>query len=222
MSHFDSSPMKEAVESQKSQILEIINNANMFKENYQNLMENVIGPLNVNLNKYCKDAKKSIVIDAVEMVLEGIDWKEQQDNLASLLKSKSPNIIPHPWRKIPKITGKIEGIDDDVFVNMSMNCSVENVKEFQKYRKLARAQINELPDNITMFENELCTVREQLVNTIRENVQTLFDYHFNYVNDMFHKRPTGKSVVIDGKDVELKKSQKDFIVSAMKKIMFNT
>lgn len=221
MSHFDSSPMKEAVESQKSQILEIINNANMFKENYSYLMKNIIEPMNVKLNQYCKDAKKSIIIDAVEMALDGIDWNEQQHNLTSLLKSKSPNIAPHPWRKIPKITGKIEGIDEDVFVNMLMNCSVENVKEFQKYRKLARAQMNELPDNITMFENELCTIREQLVNIIRENVQTLFDYHFNYVNDMFHKRSTGRSIVINGKDIELKKSQKDFIVSAMKKIMFS-
>lgn len=221
MSHFDSSPMKEAVESQKSQILEIINNANTFKENYSYLMKNIIEPMNVKLNQYCKDAKKSIIIDAVEMVLDSIDWNEQQHNLTSLLKSKSPNITPHPWRKIPKITGKIEGIDEDVFVNMLMNCSVENVKEFQKYRKLARAQINELPDNITMFENELCTIREQLVNIIRGNVQTLFDYHFNYVNDMFHKRSTGRSIIINGKDIELKKSQKDFIVSAMKKIMFS-
>ena len=112
-------------------------------------------------------------------------------------------------------------IDEDVFVNMLMNCGVENVKEFQKYRKLVRAQINELPDNITMFENELCTIREQLVNVIRGNVQTLSDYHFNYVNDMFHKRSTGRSIIINGKDIELKKSQKDFIVSAMKKIMFS-
>ena len=222
MIHFDSSPMREAVENQKSQILEVINSANTFKENYSNLMENVIEPLNEKINKYCKDAKKSIIIDAVEIVLDGIDWKEQQDKLASMLKSKTPNIVPHPWKKAPKITGKIEGIDEDIFVNMSMNCCVENVKEFQKYRKLARAQINELPDSITMFENELCAIREQLVNAIRENIQTLFDYHFNYVNDMFHKQPTGKSVIINGKDIELKKSQKDFIVSAMKKIMFNS
>ena len=221
MSHFDSSPMKEMIEAQKIQILEIINNANMFKENYTNLMENIISPLNGKLKKYCKEAKKSILIDAVEMVLDGIDWKEQQDNLASLLKSKSPNITPHSWKSLPKITGSVEGIDDDAFVNMAMNCSVENVKEFQKYRKLARSQINELPDNIAEFENRLCSIREQCVNIIRENVQTLFDYHFNYVNDMFHKQPTGKSVIINGKDVELKKSQKDFIISAMKKIVLN-
>ena len=142
-----------------------------------------------------------------------------QNKLAQMLKSKTPNVSPHPWQHIPQPEVSLELMDNDPFINMFLNCSVENVKEFQRYRKCARETLRSTLEDIETFEQELCQYRASIIELIRSNVQTLFDYHYNYVNDVFHKKATSSSVIINGKTIQLKKSQKDFIVGSLRALI---
>ena len=155
----------------------------------------------------------------MELVIDGIDWNDLQTKLADKLKSKAHNITPSEWHTIPKATSKLEQFDDDTLINMYMNCDVEHVKLFNKYRKQAREELNELVSSIDTFENEMCEYRAQIVEIIRSNVQTLFDHHFNYVNDLYHKKKTNNIVIVNGKELQLVKSQKEFIINGLKQII---
>jgi len=219
----DVSPMKSCILEQKDRILEIINNANLFKNNYQLLVSNIIPSVNQQLKSYVKNGKKAIIVDIRELVLDSIDWQAQQEKLVQRLKAnKYVNISTNCWKHIDKPTATINQFDDDVFTNMILNCSTENVKEFQKYRKLAKSQLDELINDIDTFERELCDYRSEVVKTMMNNINILFDYHFNYVFDVFNKRSSGSSsssVVIDNKTITLKKSQKEFITSAINALL---
>ena len=213
------SPMKKQVIQQTNQILEIINNANNFKANYNELINTIIPTINNQLKKYTRDSKKSVLIDAVELTLDGVDWSALQSDLSTLMRAKKSNVKPHTWKRIPKPIGKIEPLDDEPYTNMYMSCDVEHVKEFQRYRKLARGEISDLLNSISDFENELCSYRSNVVGLLQTNIQTLFDHHYNYVNDLYHKRGGEGVVIIDGHEVKLVKSQKAFIIDSLKQIV---
>ena len=215
----DISPMKSSILEQKARILEIINNANLFKTSYQQLISNIIPSVNQQLKSYIKNGKKSILVDIRELVIESIDWQAEQDKLVQRLKDNKYINISSTWQHIDKPTATINQFDDDVFTNMLLNCSTENVKEFQKYRKLAKSQLDELINDIDTFEQELCDYRSETVKTMMSNINILFDYHFNYVFDIFNKHKTNETLLIDNKEVVLKKSQKEFITSAIKTLL---
>ena len=213
------SPMIIDITRRIQDVERIIGNANTFKENYDELNKTILAGINREMKSYSRNAKSAVLVDAIEIVLEGIDWDEMQNKLASMLKSKAPNVSPHPWQRIPKPEASLEAMDYDPFINMFMYCSVENVKEFQKYRKCARETLSSTLSDIEAFEQELCQYRASVVELIRSNVQTLFDYHFNYVNDIYHKRQTASTVVINGKTIPLRKSQKDFITNGLRELI---
>lgn len=210
------SPMKEHVIQQIARINEIISNAQLFKANYQDLTQNIITSLNKQLKGYVKDGRRSIMVDVYNLVLEGINWQELQTKIADMIKGKVNNVPTGEWKKIPKPKFSIEPYDDDATTNMILNCDVEHVKEFQRYRKLAKTQLDDLISNVDEFEQQLCQYRATTVELCLQNVDVLFKHHFNYVNDMLHKKSPSGSVIIDGKEIALKKSQKDFITSALK------
>ena len=213
------SPMVAEISAQIQEIEQIISNANTFKENYDDLNKRIIANINSSLKAYSRKAKSAVLIDAVELVIDGIDWDEMQNKLTQMLKSKKPNVSPHTWQRIKKPMISLGQMDDDPFINMFMNCSIENVKEFQKCRKCAREVLASTLEDVKDFEQELCQYRASIVDIIRSNVQALFDYHFNYVNDIYHKKQTASSVIIDGKTIPLKKSQKDFITSGLRELV---
>ena len=193
----DISPMKQSILEQKARILEIINNANLFKTNYQLLSSNIIPSVNQQLKSYVKNGRKSILIDIAELVLDSIDWQAEQDKLVQRLKANKYITITSSWQHIDKPTAGINLFDDDVITNMYLNCSTDNVKEFQKYRKLSKSQLDELINDIDSFERELCEYRSETVKQIMDNIDILFDYHFNYVFDIYNKHKTNENIVID-------------------------
>lgn len=214
----DVSPMKASIQEQKERILEIINNAGLFKTNYQQLISNIIPSVNQQIKSYVKNGKKSILIDIADVLIDSIDWQFQQDRLIQRLKANQYLNIS-TWQPIQKPIASINQFDDDVFTNMIINCNVENVKEFQKYRKLAKSQLDDLINDIETFEHDLCEYRSETVKIMSSNLEILFNYHFNYVLDMYNKHKTTDIIIIDNKEIRMKKSQKEFITSAIKKLL---
>lgn len=213
------SPMKASILTQTSRIEEIISNASLFRENYSELTTNIIASINQQIRSYVKNSKRSILIDIYELVIDSIDWNDLQAKLANRLKSKQPSADPPAWKPLPKPSTSIELFDDDAVTNMLLNCDTEHVKDFSKYRKLCRSQIADLLSDIDAFEAELCEYRTSAVKLMVENVSILFDYHYNYVSDMFYKHKASPSVIINNQEIQLKKSQKEFITSALKQLI---
>ena len=215
------SPMKSSISSQVSRIEEIISNASLFKEHYTELSSNIVPSVSQQIHSYVKNAKRSILVDVYELVVEAIDWADLQTKLANQLKTKKPTTQPavESWKRLSKPSASIEPFDDDVLTNMLLNCDVDHVKDFSKYRKLCHSQIEELLSSIDAFETDMCEYRTAAVQTMLENVSILFDCHYNYVSDMYYKHKAPQTIIIDGQEIKLKKSQKDFITSALKQLI---
>ena len=213
--------MREYIVGQQSRIAEIIDNATLFKEHYKDLTQNIVSSMNKQIRSYVKNSKKSIMVDIYNLTVDGIDWTSLQEKLGDKLRHKESNVNPGTWKPLPKPSVSIELFDDDVLTNMQLNCDVDHVKEFAKYRKLAHEQLSELIDGIGDFETELCAYRTNAVKICESNINVLFNYHFNYVNDLFHKRSTQPSIIINNKEIKLKKSQQEFITSALKTLICN-
>lgn len=221
MENEQNSPMKNNLMQQTSRIMEIIGNAQLFKAHYDELTENIISSLNQQLKSYNKNAKQSIKVDIYDMVVESINWNELQKQLTQKLQSKSPNVKPAAWINLPKlIVSKLSVYDDDAITNMYINCDESTVKEFSKYRKLAISELNNLSSSLDEFESSLINYRSLCVQHIlSNNIQPLFDIHYNYVNDLFHKKNPSNVVQINGKQLTIQKSQKEFIKSALKALI---
>lgn len=215
-----SSPMKEYILQQQARINEIIGNATLFHDHYSELTQNIISSMNKQIKSYVKNSKKSIMKDIYSLVIDSIDWSSLQTKLTDMLKSNKSNLSTGNWNHIVKPEGSISQYDDDILTNMLLNCDVENVKNFQKCRKIAINQLNELVSDVDEFETQLCQYRTEVVKScLDNNINVLFNYHFNYVNDLFHKRNPQSTVIIDGKEIKLVKSQKAFITSALKTLI---
>ena len=214
--------MKAGISNQIERVKQIISNAQVFKENYTELTENIISSINSQLKSYSRNSRKAIMIDIYDMVTEAINWDDLQQSLTSKMKSKTTNVQPSTWTPMPPLNvSKLPTFDDDAIVNMFINCDEVTAKEFSSFRKLATAELNDILTNVDDFETALINYRTTCVKLIlSKNIQPLFDIHFNYVNDLFHKRkniPT--TTPINGKRVTLIKSQREFITNALKTLI---
>ena len=83
------------------------------------------------------------------------------------------------------------------------------------------ANVHELLDEVTTFEQRLCEYRTRMVKMVLErNVQILYRIHFNHVFESVKlKTPSAKVVTINGVKVDMKQSQKEFVTNALKTLL---
>lgn len=219
------SPMKNNIIEQTSRIHEILSDASKFKTFYNDLVNNIIDSMNNQCRSYERNSKKSIKVDVYDNVMENIDWESLQNNLANDLKSgKKPSSEILEWVDIGDVDEfHIEQYDIDPIVIMYSNYAEDTVKEYAKYMDEALENLDEMKNYVEEFEQNLCNYRSNAVKTILEkNVPLLYNIHFKYVNDLMRKKKdiVGK-VNLNGVEIELKRSQKEFISSSLKKMILS-
>ena len=218
------SPMKNNMIEQSSRVYEILTDAGKFKSHYNDLVNNIIDSMNSQCRSYERNSKKSIMVDVYDNVIENIDWSALQNSLATDLKGgKQPKDIGE-WVDIGNVDDyHIEQYDIDPIVNMYSNYGEDSVKEYAKYMDEAIDNLNEMRTYIDDFEQDLCNFRSKAVKIILEkNIPLLYNIHFRYVNDLMRKKKNiTDKVSIRGVEINLKKSQKEFICSSLKKLIIS-
>ena len=223
------SPMKNNIIDQSSRIYEIVSNAAKFKKYYNELVNNIIDSMNNQCVSYERNSKKSIKIDIYDSVMESIDWNELQKQLVNDLKrNKRIRDMDLMWHDIGDVNSfTIEKYDIDPIINMYSNYGEESVKEYVKYMKEAINNLSEIRTYIDEFEQGLCNYRANAVRIILEkNVPVLYEIHYRYVKNIMDKKNSsygeqndGSSVMLNGVSIELKRSQKEFLASSLKKLI---
>lgn len=217
------SPMKNNIIDQSARIYEIVNDAAKFKKYYNELVNNIIDSMNNQCASYERNSKKSIKIDIYDSVMESIDWNELQKQLVDDLKeNKHTGDMNLTWYDIGDVNSfTIEKYDIDPIINMYSNYGEESVKEYAKYMKEAINNLSEIRTYIDEFEQGLCNYRANAVKIIlKKNVPVLYEIHYRYVKNMLHGKPNeASSVILNGISLELKRSQKEFLTSSLKKII---
>lgn len=234
------SPMKNNIIDQSSRIYEIISNAAKFKKYYNELVNNIVDSMNNQCCSYERNSKKSIKIDVYDNVMENIDWNGLQNKLVTDLK-QNKNVVGDEnliWNDIGDVKGfSIEKYDIDPIINMYSNYGEESVKEYAQYMKEAINNLNEVGSSIDEFERCLCDFRTNAIKIILEkNIPVLYEIHYKYVKNLMNKKKgkrrlngdsnggsggDGESVVLNGIKIELKRSQKEFFTSSLKKLIVN-
>ena len=224
------SPMKNNIIDQSSRIYEIVSDAAKFKKYYNELVNNIIDSMNNQCASYERNSKKSIKIDIYDSVMESIDWNELQKQLINDLKrNKRIRDMDLMWHDIGDVNSfTIEKYDIDPIINMYSNYGEESVKEYVKYMKEAINNLSEIRTYIDEFEQGLCNYRANAVRIILEkNVSVLYEIHYRYVKNIMNKKNTShdepnerSSVMLNGISIELKRSQKEFLTSSLKKLIY--
>lgn len=223
------SPMKNSIIDQSSRIYEIVSDASKFKKYYNELVNNIIDSMNNQCASYERNSKKSIKIDIYDNVMESINWDGLQKQLVNDLKrNRSIRDTDLTWHDIGNTNSfVIEKYDIDPIINMYSNYGEESVKEYAKYMKEAINNLNEIRTYIDEFEQGLCNYRSNAVRIILEkNIPILYEIHYKYVKDIMKgKKNTSsrvdepKNVVLNGINIELKRSQKEFFTTSLKKLI---
>lgn len=224
------SPMKNNIIDQSSRIYEIVSDASKFKKYYNELINNIIDSMNNQCASYERNSKKSIKIDIYDNVMESINWDGLQKQLVDDLKrNKSVRDTNLTWHNIGNMNSfVIEKYDIDPIINMYSNYGEESVKEYAKYMKEAINNLNEIRTYIDEFEQGLCNYRSNAVRIILEkNIPILYEIHYKYVKDIMNGkkkknatlRDEPANVVLNGINIELKRSQKEFFTTSLKKLI---
>lgn len=224
------SPMKNSIIDQSSRIYEIVSDASKFKKYYNELVNNIIDSMNNQCASYERNSKKSIKIDIYDNVIESINWDGLQKQLVDDLKrNRSVRDIDLTWHDIGNTNSfSIEKYDIDPIINMYSNYGEESVKEYAKYMKEAINNLNEIRTYIDEFEQGLCNYRSNAVRIILEkNIPILYEIHYKYVKDIMKGKKKknvtsgdeSANIMLNGINIELKRSQKEFFTTSLKKLI---
>ena len=131
------------------------------------------------------------------------------------------------WHKLGDLSDySIELYDYDPIINMYSNYGEETLKDYVRYMKEATTNLKDLEANVAEYEKDLCAYRDSAVKIVlSKNLPVLYAIHYGYVKKLMSEnkgkgKNNGKEVIkFDGVELELKRSQKEFIVDGLKKLI---
>ena len=216
------SPVVIDLVTQLQTVVDTLSDARQFRANYRNLINTLIPNINATCSSYVKDSKESIVADVFTTVVDTIDWNDLRNHLIDDMKSRSTTFTIGEWTPLESLSEyTITEYDVDSIINMFTTCTPETVKQYASYMRESIANVHELLDEVTTFEQRLCEYRTRMVKMVLErNVQILYRIHFNHVFESVKlKTPSAKVVTINGVKVDMKQSQKEFVTNALKTLL---
>lgn len=223
------SPMKQNIIDQCERIEDVLKEPTKFKAFYNELLNGIIESMNNQVKAYVKNSKQSINVDIYDAVLEKIDWKDLRAKLEIAVKNigknkqvaaESYNTFTSKYVQLGSIKGyTIQLYDIDPVMNMYSNFSEDSVKMYSKYMKIALNNLNDLKDEISEFEDKLCRYRDVGVGIMLQNIDVLYNVHLAYIKEIVLNRTPATEVVINGKRLQLVRSQEQFIKTSLRTLV---
>lgn len=225
----------ESINTLFSQLQEQIANVDTFLENYQSIATNLIPTLDLQLSRYIETAVAKLPTDIINTIKERVDWSKYSNDLMADVKNSRPvQKVRLNWTNLPTpLAFEIEPLDTDSILNMQIYYTEEDVKAFNRHRKIA---INELNEYKTIFEQVLQDIEDyknKFVNVfIEQNMITLYEYHYKHVLELIKTEKSKKSkrasqlatpvaerITLNNVNVKMERSQKAFFENAINEIV---
>jgi hypothetical protein len=203
------SVLKNFMISQCSRIQEIISSKELFDIHFQDIMNGIIPAINTQIHDYNITARKAIMVDVHEGLIEDINFKELHDRLTEFIKNKTYYEMDD-IEKIGAIKLKLDKLDDDTFITMFHS------KSPLKYSKQINNELFELIENIEEYENKMSNIRTKIFAIMKNNIETLYKYHANYVKSLINKEEFKNKLSLT---TPLVKSQSQFIKDALSEML---
>lgn len=223
------SPMQQTIIEQCDRIEEILREPTKFKAFYNELLNGIIESLNNQIKAYVKNSKQAIKVDIYDMTVEKIDWKTLRTNLESAVKALNKN-KQSAIESYSTFTAKyvrlgsvkqynIPSYDVDPVVNMYSNFAEDTVKVYSKCMKVAINNLNDLKNDVSEFESELCGYRDSSISVMLQNVEVLYNIHLAYIKGIVLNKNPSTEVTIANIKLELIRSQEQFIKTSLRKLL---
>lgn len=219
------SQMKNNTISQLTRMSEIINHAGKFKK-FFNELNNITDSLNTSLESYVINAKKAILFDIYDGIIESINFEKYKQKFVNDIKKHEKIIIPkykHVDFNLDEYL--IDLYDTDIYNSMLDVLDESTIKKFAKLQHEANHSINDLFDSLNNFEENLCSFRTQKIEEMLNNIETLYLIHLNYAKHSIKNKSKQinlpQEITIDNILIPISNSQKQFITTALKKIICN-
>ena len=205
------------VASNITAIQEIISDAGLFNEKYQDVL-NIADTINNQVKTYNKLSKSSINRDLYDMAFGSIDFDKERKTLSEKLRQKE---CPEygVLEAIPAPRFKLNRLDSDVFSDMWSNLVVDDKKAIRRYinkRNEVSANLSDFTSEIEQFENNMVKHRNNVCGLLKKNTAELFNIHAAYAWTIKHKQPIDEFAEMG---LVLKNSQKEFVTENLKKML---
>ena len=214
-----SQQVKENITQLIAQITQIINDPIQFKEQYSSIMNTLIPQLNSTIKGYVKNAKRSILKDIRDIIVSQIDFETLKNQFKTDIKNKTL-IVPVKWINIKTKLSKynIEPFDDDMICDLYSLMDQETVKQYARRQNDVVESLNNIIEQCNEFEEKLGLYRIETVKQMSTNIEVLYQSHLMNARLMLNKQQVPQTMTINGKTIEWKTSQKEFIVGAINNI----
>ena len=214
-----SQQVKENITQLIAQITQIINDPIQFKEQYSSIMNTLIPQLNSTIKGYVKNAKRSILKDIRDIIVSQIDFETLKNQFKTDIKNKTL-IVPVKWINIKTKLSKynIEPFDDDMINDLYSLMDQETVKQYARRQNDVVESLNNIIEQCNEFEEKLGLYRIETVKQMSTNIEVLYQSHLMNARLMLNKQQVPQTMTINGKTIEWKTSQKEFIVGAINSI----
>ena len=214
-----SQQVKENITQLIAQITQIINDPIQFKEQYSSIMNTLIPQLNSTIKGYVKNAKRSILKDIRDIIVSQIDFETLKNQFKTDIKNKTL-IVPAKWINIRTKLSKynIEPFDDDMICDLYSLMDQETVKQYARRQNDVVESLNNIIEQCNEFEEKLGLYRIDTVKQMSTNIEVLYQSHLMNARLMLNKQQVPQTMTINGKTIEWKTSQKEFIVGAINNI----
>lgn len=157
--------------------------------------------------------------DIKEIVISQIDFETLKNQFKSDIKNKTP-FVPTKWINIRTQLKKlnIESFDDDMISDLFSLMDNETVKQYARRQNDIIESLNNIIEQCSEFKEKLSSFRIETVKKMTANIEVLYQSHLTNARLMLNKQEVPKTLKINGKDIEWKTSQKEFILGAINTI----
>jgi hypothetical protein len=172
-------------------------------------MNGIIPAINAQLQDYNSTARRAIMVDVHDSLINEIDFKSLHTQLTEFIKTDTYYSVSDIER-IPSIKIKLDKLDDDNFITMFHS------KTPLKYSKQINDDLSSLIESIEEYEHRMCDIRARIFAVMKNNLDILYKYHANYVKSLIKKDMFINKLSIN---TELVKSQSQFIKDALSEML---
>jgi len=207
-----------------SKIYDILDNAGVFKDKYNELINDIVEPLNRVCSEYVEKSIVAVKCDVYEDIIKSTNFPELNTKLTKDVRAKrKPKASRMKFVRIPDIPEyEIETYDTDPLVSMFVNWTNRSVKKYTRYRKIALGNLDTLSESVEEFETIMLDYKRLLMENMKRYVQGLYEVHYKYVLELMESNGKNKgeqSIIINDKNIKLINSQSTFIKESLKSFL---
>ena len=216
-----------------NRIYYIISSAGRFRTNYSDLAP-IIDGINNRCKQYTKTSVRAIKCDVVDGVIASLSFDDLGQKLKQKLAKKEMPVVGLQYTSLLE-SNDISDVElneyqtDEIDVMQSVlppaSAKItremkKEIKQFIQQQTSAIEYLKSFVSDFDDFETRMVNYRQDAIKIMNNNIPFLENLHYKHVYDFVVKKiELPQSVTVDGISIPFNKSQKEFLKTAINKLV---